>query len=95
MISEKEVEKVAFLARLSLTAEEKQAYAKQLSSILGYFQQMSEIKTDGVEPLVTPTDVTPHLRTDKTENWPKSADALQQAPERMGNLFKVPPVVGG
>jgi aspartyl-tRNA(Asn)/glutamyl-tRNA(Gln) amidotransferase subunit C len=95
MISEKEVEKVAFLARLSLTAEEKQAYAKQLSSILNYFQQLSEIDTKGVVPLVSPTDMVPVWREDKAEVWRDAAAALAEAPERMGNLFKVPPVVGG
>jgi aspartyl-tRNA(Asn)/glutamyl-tRNA(Gln) amidotransferase subunit C len=95
MFSEKDVENIAYLARLSLTSEEKQAYARQLSSILNYFQQLAEVDTKNVEPLVTPTDMVAEWRADKLKTWRGSEAAVSQAPEKVGNLFKVPPVVGG
>lgn len=95
MISEEEVSRVAFLARLSLSAEEIKKLAQQLSTVMQHFEHVSKIKTDGVEPLVTPTDIEAFWREDKAETWAGgSAGALQNAPEAVGNLFKVPPVVG-
>lgn len=95
MVSEKEVEKIAQLARLSLTEAEKQAFAKQLSSVLSHFQQLGEVPTDGVEPLVTPTDMVEEWRVDQVQTWGDAETAVREAPEKVGNLFKVPPVVGG
>lgn len=94
-VSEDDVKKIAFLARLSLTPEEHKAFAAQLSLVLSHFQQMAAVPTDGVEPLVTPTDIGPHWRDDRTQNWRGAEVAVGEAPERVGNLFKVPPVVGG
>lgn len=94
MISEEEVARVAHLARLSLTAAEAATLSAQLSSVLGHFEHVSKVKTDGVEPLVTPTDMRPFLREDRSSNWESAEVAMQNAPEVVGNLFKVPPVVG-
>lgn len=94
MITEKNIQKIAELSRLSLTEEELQSYSQQLSSILEHFQKLAAVNTDGVEPLVTPTDMVEHWRDDCAETWAAADRALEQAPEKVGNLFKVPPVVG-
>lgn len=94
MISEDEVARVAHLARLSLSAEETKKLATQLSSVLAAFEHVSKVKTDGIEPLVTPTDMKAFWREDKVETWESAEAAMQNAPESIGNLFKVPPVVG-
>lgn len=94
MISEEEVARVAHLARLSLSPEETKKLAAQLSSVLSAFEHVSKVNTDGIEPLVTPTDMKPFWREDKAENWESAEAAMQNAPEAVGNLFKVPPVVG-
>ncbi len=93
MIGTEEVEKVASLARLKLEQTEKEKFAQQLSAILKSFEQLAEIDTKGVEPLITPSPTEPWLREDDvTENMGAEA-ALKNAPEKSGNLFKVPPVV--
>ena len=94
MISEDEVARVAHLARLSLTPEETRSLATQLSSVLKNFDQVSKVNTEGVEPLVTPTDIEQFWRQDQMERWESVQAAMQNAPEVVGNLFKVPPVVG-
>ena len=94
MISEDEVARVALLARLSVTPEEKAKLATQLSAVLGHFEKVSKVKTDGIEPLLTPTDMPSLLREDRRENWEDAEVAMANAPEAVGNLFKVPPVVG-
>ena len=93
MISEADLKKVAKLARLELRPEELSAYPKQFAAILEYFEQIAKIDTKGIEPLVTPTDMEQTLRADTAESWDGADQALANAPERSGNLFKVPPVV--
>ena len=94
MISEAEVARVAMLARLSLTPEETKQFAEQLSSILSAFEKVAKVDTTGVEPLVTPTDIEHTWRADQARQWESPEVAMANAPEAVGNLFKVPPVVG-
>lgn len=94
MISESEVSRVAHLARVSLTPAETQELAQQLSSVLKHFEQIAAVNTEGVEPLVTPTDMEAFWREDQVEGWESPEVATANAPETVGNLFKVPPVVG-
>jgi aspartyl-tRNA(Asn)/glutamyl-tRNA(Gln) amidotransferase subunit C len=93
MISEADLQKVASLARLELTAEELKVYPKQFAAILEYFEQIAKVDTSGITPLVTPTDMEQTLRIDLTSEWESPEAAMANAPDRSGNLFKVPPVV--
>ena len=45
-----DVERVARLARLELSGEEKDLFARQLAGILAYAEQIQRISTDGIEP---------------------------------------------
>ena len=94
MISEDEVARVALLARISINSDEAKQLANQLSSVLGHFEHVSKVPTDGVEPLVTPTDIEAFWREDQVDGWKTAEEAMANAPEAVGNLFKVPPVVG-
>lgn len=50
----KDVEHIAGLARIKLGEREKEKYAKELGSILGYIDKLKEVNTEGVEPKVHP-----------------------------------------
>lgn len=93
MLEEKDIEKIAALARLSLTKGELTQFRNQLSVIMKHFEEIAGIDTQGVLPLVTPTDIEQVLRSDVEEKWSDLHEALKNAPELTGNLFKVPPVV--
>ncbi|MCC6276993.1 MAG: Asp-tRNA(Asn)/Glu-tRNA(Gln) amidotransferase subunit GatC [Oligoflexia bacterium] len=92
-VSEETIRKIAHLARLELTEKEVQTYSKQLTGILDYVSQLSKVDTTGVEPLVTATDMAVNFREDKVEPSLSPDDLLSNAPDRSGNLFKVPPVL--
>ena len=94
MISEDEVTRVARLARLSLGPNEAKELAADLSTILKHFEQVAKVNTENVEPLVTPTDIQQFWREDVVVPWESAEVAMTNAPEVVGNLFKVPPVVG-
>ena len=93
MISEESVRKIAQLARLKLEDQEIAMYGQQLSSILEKFQRLAKVPTDNVAPLVTPTEIAPLVRFDEVQPSLGAEGALQNAPEKVGRLFKVPPVV--
>jgi aspartyl-tRNA(Asn)/glutamyl-tRNA(Gln) amidotransferase subunit C len=89
-----DVKKVAKLARLKISAEDEELYQSQLSAIFKYFEEVSNINTEGIEPLITPSEIEQVWREDKVERGLSSEQALQNAPEKLGHLFRVPPVVG-
>ncbi len=86
------VQKVSKLARLKLTDSEMTSIQNQLSAVLENFEQIAQVNTDEVRPLVTPTEITQVLRPDVVEDF-DSEKILANAPEKAGRLFKVPPVV--
>lgn len=87
------VRKVAELSRLELTESEIKAFAGQLAAVLENFEQLQAVDTKGIEPLVTPTDLSVRLREDEAVKTKDIESFLANAPARSGNLFKVPPVV--
>lgn len=89
------VEKVAELARLELSEAELTAIAGQLAAVLANFELLQTVDTKGVEPLITPTDLKLRLREDEVVAVTNIEPFLANAPARSGDLFKVPPVVGG
>ncbi len=105
MLTQETVQHIARLARLNLSDIEAADFSRQLSAILQSFNEISEVDTTGVEPLVTPTDIVSRWRVDQAKSeaapselfsgqLPSTVDELlQNAPEKAGHLFKVPPVV--
>lgn len=89
------VKQIAHLARLSLSEKETVEAAEKLSQILKYFEKMTSLPTDQVEPLLTPTEIEDYLRPDEPESYVTTEELLANAPSSQGYLFKVPPVVGG
>ncbi len=87
------VRKVAMLSRLELTESEVTEYAGQLAAVLENFEQLQAVDTTGIEPLITPTDLSVRLREDIAVKTSDIESFLVNAPARSGNLFKVPPVV--
>lgn len=88
-----DVKKVASLARLSLSAAEESQYQAQLAEVFKHFDEVSQINTDGVAPMVTPSQLEDSWRDDVISQVLSTEQALANAPEKSGNLFKVPPVV--
>jgi len=93
-MDKKSVEQIARLSRLQLSDQEVEFYTSHLAMILKHFEELATIKTDGVEAMVTPTQILPHIAQDKVQRDITTEEILKNAPEKSGNLFKVPPVVG-
>jgi aspartyl-tRNA(Asn)/glutamyl-tRNA(Gln) amidotransferase subunit C len=93
MIDKKAIEHIAKLARLHVSDKEAEEFSQQLSKALGYFEQISKVDTQGVEPLVTPSEMEVFWREDVNKKELSAEELVANAPEKVGNLFKVPPVV--
>jgi aspartyl-tRNA(Asn)/glutamyl-tRNA(Gln) amidotransferase subunit C len=93
MIDREQVHKVAHLARLELTTAEEEQFTTQLSSILDYFEQLSELDTNDVEPTTRAIEVSNITRQDALQPWPEREDILDCAPERDGDFFRVPKII--
>ena len=89
----KDVEYTAKLARIDLSAEEKELFARQLDRILEYINKLNEVDTSGVEPTTHVLPLKNVYREDKVQDSLPIDKALQNAPEKEGAFFKVPQVI--
>lgn len=91
-----DVERIARLARLELTDDEKTLLTPQLSDFLAYAEHVQEVVTSGVPPTSHPLGTTGAWRDDVTRPSLPRDEALSQAPEPdvANGLFKVPRVLG-
>jgi len=93
-IDQDTVEKIAHLARLELTGEEKTAMIKDMNKILHFMDKLNEIDTTGVEPLVYMTGEVNGLREDVIKHEITHEEALLNAPKQDGEYFLVAKVIG-
>ena len=84
---------VANLARINLTAEEKTRFASQLGDVLTYIAQLNEVNVDGVEPTAHAFPVVNVWADDVPEAGLSVEEALRNAPAKRDNMFVVPKVV--
>lgn len=98
MLTSKEVEHIANLARIKLTEKEKGKFRKELSSILDYVNKLKELDTEKVEPLYQTTGIVNALREDKhredfvvDENL--NEKLIGQAPHTQNRFVKVKSVL--
>lgn len=92
-IDKETVDKIAHLARLELTDDEKQALMGDMGKILDFMAKLNEIDTSGVEPLVYMTDEINVLREDVVKQKITHEEALQNAPKHDDNYFLVAKVI--
>ncbi len=92
-VDEKMVRRIANLARIGVTDDELPALAKELSAILGFVEQLSEVDTDGVKPLTSAVENKIRGREDVVSDGGYAQDVLANAPEKDDEYFSVPKVV--
>jgi aspartyl-tRNA(Asn)/glutamyl-tRNA(Gln) amidotransferase subunit C len=88
-----DVEHVARLARLSLSAEELERFRRQLGLILEHAEKVGEVAAEEVEPTSHPVPRSNVFRSDEPRPSPSHEDALGGAPETEAGRIKVPRIV--
>ncbi len=93
MLDQDQVHKIALLARLDITPDEEQQFAQKLSSILGYFEQLSELDTTDVAPTTRVIEVSNITRADIQVTFGDRQALFNEAPEPEGDFFRVPQIL--
>ena len=87
------VRKVAKLARLREPEERLASLAQELNGIMSWIEQLSEVDTDGVEPMTSVVAVKLPLREDVVTEGGYASRILSNAPKAIDGFFVVPKVV--
>ena len=95
MITKKEVEHIAKLARLGLTPNEVEKFQKELSSILDYMEKLKEVDVSRVEPTSHSIKVENVMRSDqaKEEKLETRKKLIEMAPEKKEGYLKTKPIL--
>ena len=92
MITIKDVEHVAKLARLELSQEEKEIFTHQLGDVLAHVEKMNEVDTVGVEPMNHAMEFYNVMREDEVIYENTREELMANAPECESDFFKVPKI---
>lgn len=92
-IDSETVDKIAHLARLEVTPEEKETLIQDMSRILDFMAKLNEVDTEGVEPLIYMTHEVNALREDEVRQTITHEEALKNAPEHNEDYFLVAKVI--
>jgi len=87
------VKKVAFLSRLKVEDEKTESVKEEFNKILAWIEELNEVNTDDVEPLISVNDMSLRLRKDEVTAGNCKDDILKNAPASEYDYFAVPKVV--
>ena len=90
IISDETIEYVGILAKLELSAEEKEQANADMGRMLDYIDKLGELDTTGVEPLSHVFPVQNVFREDVVTNSDMREELLGNAPEQKDGMFMVP-----
>lgn len=88
-----EVAKIAHLARLGIEEADIPRYARNLTDILDFVEQLNAVDTGGVPPLAHPLDTTQRLRPDEVTESDRREAFQAIAPSVEAGLYLVPKVI--
>lgn len=92
-LSTSEIEKIAKLARIQLTEEEKEKFAHELSTVIDYFKQLEHVDTSKVNLELSETETVNTVRQDTAADSGMQEKILSQAPMREDAFIKVKSVL--
>ena len=87
------ISKLEKLARLELSAKEREQIQGDLNAILDMVAKLEELDTTNVEPLIHISEAVNVMREDAVKNQVSREAALRNAPDSDGQYFKVPKVI--
>jgi len=93
-LSRGDVEKVSLLGRLALSEGELDTMTTQLARVVGYVEQLNEVKVEGVLPMAHAMEMQNVFREDALKKSLPREEALRNAPKRDNECYRVPAVLG-
>ncbi len=92
-LDKSDIEKIAWLARLSISEADIPNYIHDVSNILDLVEKMNSVNTDNIEPLSHPLEITARLREDKVTEVDQRAHFQEIAPAVDNGHYLVPKVI--
>jgi aspartyl-tRNA(Asn)/glutamyl-tRNA(Gln) amidotransferase subunit C len=92
-LDSQDVRKIAYLARLRVEDSENELYARNLSDILAFVEQLNAVDTRGIEPMAHPLDACQRLRADEVSETDQREQFQRIAPKVEAGLYLVPKVI--
>lgn len=92
-VSKEEVKHIANLSKLYLTEEELESYTTNLSNIVNFANELTNIDVEGVKPTAHILDIKNVFREDKVEPSYEREEILKNAPTKEAGCVSVPKVV--
>ena len=93
IIDDETIEYVGILAKLELSGEERERAKKDMGRMMDYIDKLSELDTEGVEPMTHVFPVQNVFREDIVTNSDTREQLLSNAPEQKDGMFVVPKTV--
>lgn len=92
-LDQETVRRIAALARIKVPEGNLSALAGELNNIIGWIEQLSEVDTDGIEPMTSVVETVAPQREDVVTEGGKPEKVLQNAPQADASFYTVPKVV--
>lgn len=92
-ITDETVNHIAHLSRLRFEGAAKEEIKSDLEKIIGFMGKLSELDTEGIEPLVFMSDEINVLREDVAKVTVTQKEALSNAPKKDSDYFRIPKVL--
>ena len=92
-VTPEDIEKVALLARLSISESELPEVTERFSKVLDLVDELNTINTDGVVPMSNPHDMEQRLRADSVTRTNERDALMATAPAQQDGYFLVPKVI--
>ena len=93
MSASTDVTPIAALAKLAISDQSYSQVKENFESTLKLFDELTQVDTSGIAPLVSPGDRHQTLRADTNETLVERAELMQNAPAQEHNYFAVPRVI--
>ena len=93
MSASTDVTPIAALAKLAISDQSYSQVKENFESTLKLFDELTQVDTSGIAPLVSPGDRHQTLRADTSETLVERSELMQNAPAQEHNYFAVPRVI--
>lgn len=93
VIDAETVAKIARLARIEVTQDEKRHFAREITGILQWVEQLGEVNTDGVPQMTSVAAMQLPWREDKVTDGNRQEEIIRNAPQSDYGCFVVPKVM--
>lgn len=92
-INQNVISKLARLSKLKFNEDEMKLISNDLSKMLEFINQLQDLDTEGIDPLIHMNEEINNWREDKVQGMISQEEALSNSPDKDGTYFKLPKVL--